>query len=72
MCVRRPRSSASVGAGCIWTNRVRRGWKRVWENSSWAPPFISLMAEAGLLVAVTVDSGVLECRSLALDQTRPG
>jgi eukaryotic-like serine/threonine-protein kinase len=62
----------AAGAGCIWANRVRRGWKRVWENASWAPPFISLMAEAGLLVAVTVDSGVLECRSVALDQTKPG
>jgi hypothetical protein len=29
------------------------------------------LAETGLLVAVTVDSGVLECRSLALDATRP-
>ena len=61
----------AAGAGCIWTNRVRKGWKRVWDNSSWKPPFISLLAEAGLLVAVTVDSGVLECRSLSLAATKP-
>ncbi len=61
----------AAGAGCIWSNRASRGWKRVWENSTWRPPFISLLAETGLLVAVTVDSGVLECRSQSLDATRP-
>jgi serine/threonine protein kinase len=61
----------AAGAGCIWSNRANRGWKRVWENSTWRPPFISLLAETGLLVAVTVDSGVLECRSRELDVTRP-
>jgi serine/threonine protein kinase len=61
----------AAGAGSIWTNRANRGWKRVWENSTWRPPFISLLAETGLLVAVTVDSGVLECRSHSLDVTRP-
>ena len=61
----------AAGAGCIWTNRANRGWKRAWENSTWRPPFISLMAESGMVVAVTVDSGVLESRSLALDKTRP-
>lgn len=61
----------AAGAGCIWANRSHRGWKRDWENSTWRPPFISLLAESGMLVAVTVDSGVLECRSLALDKTRP-
>lgn len=61
----------AAGAGCIWANRAHRGWKRAWDNSTWRPPFISLLAETGMLVAVTVDSGVLECRSLALDHTRP-
>jgi serine/threonine protein kinase len=61
----------AAGAGSIWSNRANRGWKRVWENSTWRPPFISLLAETGLLVAVTVDSGVLECRSQQLDVTRP-
>lgn len=61
----------AAGAGCIWANRAHRGWKRAWDNSTWRPPFISLLAESGMVVAVTVDSGVLECRSLALDKTRP-
>lgn len=61
----------AAGAGCIWTNRAHRGWKRAWDNATWRPPFISLLAESGMVVAVTVDSGVLESRSLALDKTRP-
>ncbi len=61
----------AAGAGSIWANRAHRGWKRVWENTTWRPPFISLLAESGMVVAVTVDSGVLESRSLALDKTRP-
>ncbi len=61
----------AAGAGCIWANRAQRGWKRVWDNTTWRPPFISLLAESGMVVAVTVDSGVLESRSLATDKTRP-
>jgi len=61
----------AAGAGCIWANRQRKGWKQVWENSTWRPPFISLMAEAGVMAAVTVDSGVIECRSVAFDRTKP-
>lgn len=61
----------AAGVGCIWMNRLRKGWIRVWENSTWSAPFISLMAEAGMTAAMTVNSGLLECRSFALDLTKP-
>ena len=61
----------AAGAGSVWSNRLRRGFRPVWEDASWHPPFISMLAETDLVMAVTVDSGVLECRT-ALPRTRAG
>lgn len=38
-------------------------WQRVWSSEQWQSPFISLMADAGMLIAMTVDGGVLEGRA---------
>lgn len=35
----------------------------LWQDPSWKTPFVSLHAEMGQLLALTVDGGVLECRS---------
>jgi hypothetical protein len=43
----------------------------VWQHTAWQPPFISLMAEVGAVVAMTVDGAVLECRASTLDKTKP-
>jgi hypothetical protein len=41
------------------------------QHTAWQPPFISLMAEVGAVVAMTVDGAVLECRASTLDKTKP-
>jgi eukaryotic-like serine/threonine-protein kinase len=61
----------AAGAGSIWSSRGRDRWKRAWDNSTWQAPFVSLLAETGMLVAMTVDGGVLECRSSVFDPTKP-
>jgi eukaryotic-like serine/threonine-protein kinase len=61
----------AAGAGSVWSSRGRDRWKRAWENSTWQAPFVSLLAETGLVVAMTVDGGVLECRSSVFDPTKP-
>jgi eukaryotic-like serine/threonine-protein kinase len=61
----------AAGAGAIWTSQGRDRYKLAWENSTWRAPFVSLHAESGLLVAMTVDGGILECRANVFDPTRP-
>jgi hypothetical protein len=38
-------------------------WRNVWSEPSWSAPFVSVMADAGLVVAMTADGGVLEGRA---------
>jgi eukaryotic-like serine/threonine-protein kinase len=61
----------AAGSGSVWSSRGRDRWKRAWENDTWRAPFVSLLAETGLVVAMTVDGGVLECRSSVFDPTKP-
>ena len=61
----------AAGAGAVWSSRGRDRWKNAWENSTWQAPFVSVLAETGLIVAMTVDGGVLECRSSVFDPTKP-
>lgn len=39
----------------------------VWEDPAWSVPFVSLHAEMHALLALTVDGGVVECRSVMQD-----
>jgi eukaryotic-like serine/threonine-protein kinase len=39
----------------------------VWQDPSWTVPFLSLHADIGHLLGLTVDGGVIECRSLIQD-----
>jgi sulfur transfer complex TusBCD TusB component (DsrH family) len=51
--------------GNLWVRDPERDteWRRVWSDTNWKTPFISLMADAGLVVAMTVDGGIVEGRA---------
>lgn len=52
------------GTGRLWLKLPERtGWRCVWEDPSWQVPFVSLMADVGLVVAMTADGGILEGRA---------
>ncbi|HWP09337.1 MAG TPA: serine/threonine-protein kinase [Polyangiaceae bacterium] len=51
--------------GTLWTRAFSLGesWRPAWSDNSWGAPFVSLMADAGLVVAMTADGGIVEGRS---------
>ena len=51
--------------GRLWVRDPQRNsaWRSVWNDPTWNAPFISIMADAGLVVAMTADGGVLEGRA---------
>jgi serine/threonine protein kinase len=57
---------ASVGT--LWTRDPRQSeaFRPAWADQSWRTPFVSLMADAGLIVGLTADGGIVEGRSLAV------
>jgi len=61
----------AAGPGRVWSRRGSGEWTCVWEHTAWQPPFVSIMAEIGTVIAMTVDGAVLECRSTLLDKTYP-
>lgn len=61
----------AAGPGRVWSRRTSGEWTCVWQHGAWQPPFVSIMAEIGTVIAMTVDGAVLECRSLLLDKTSP-
>lgn len=61
----------AAGPGRVWSRRAGGQWSAVWVHDAWQPPFVSIMAEIGSVVAMTVDGAVLECRSTLLDKTFP-
>ncbi len=62
------------GAGRLWVSPAGGSrWTLVFEEKSWEVPFTSILADVGLVVAMTADGGILECRSSILDQiVEPG
>lgn len=54
---------ASLGA--IWTRDPRLGepWKKAWSDPAYDAPFVSMMADAGLIVAMTVRGAIVEGRA---------
>ncbi len=63
----------AAGSGRLWVSPGGGSpWTKVYEDPAWKAPFISILADVGLIVAVTVDGGVLECRSSALDEIVQG
>ncbi|HKO47372.1 MAG TPA: serine/threonine-protein kinase [Polyangiaceae bacterium] len=61
----------AAGPGRVWSRQPSGEWKCVWHHAAWQPPFVSIMAEIGAVIAMTVDGAVLECRSSLLDKTYP-
>ncbi len=51
--------------GKLWVRDPARdtAWRSVWSDASWQAPFVSIMADAGMLVAMSADGGVLEGRA---------
>ncbi|HYO94600.1 MAG TPA: serine/threonine-protein kinase [Polyangiaceae bacterium] len=51
--------------GTLWVRDPSRNlkWRPVWSNPDWQAPFVSLMADAGMLVAMTVDGAIVEGRA---------
>ncbi|HEY3499902.1 MAG TPA: serine/threonine-protein kinase [Polyangiaceae bacterium] len=52
--------------GTLWTRAPDLGetWRPAWSDLSWGAPFVSLMADSGQVVAMTVDGGIVEGRSV--------
>ncbi len=53
--------------GTLWTRAYALGeaWRPAWADHGWGAPFVSLMADAGLVVAMTADGGIVEGRSVS-------
>lgn len=48
--------------GQLWSRDADGGIRCIWQNKDWTAPFVSMHAETGNVMAVTVDGGVLEGR----------
>jgi hypothetical protein len=53
------------GAGRLWVKESGPSsrWRSVWEDGGFTAPFVSVMAEVGMVLAVTADAAVLEGRA---------
>jgi serine/threonine protein kinase len=51
---------ASLGA--LWTRDAGKGgtFERVFYDPNWSTPFVSMMADTGMIVAMTADGGIVE------------
>ncbi len=54
---------ASVGR--LWVRDPQRSadWRAVWADGSWGAPVITIMADAGMVVAMSADGGIVEGRA---------
>ena len=55
---------ASMGA--LWSRAPATDatWRPVWKDARWQAPFVSLMADSGVVVAMTADGGIVEGRDI--------
>jgi hypothetical protein len=51
--------------GRLWVRDPSRelAWRPVWQDQSWQAPFVSMIADAGMVVAMTADGAILEGRA---------
>jgi hypothetical protein len=54
-----------AGAGRLWLRDSLRGWIVAWDDPAWRLPIVSVMAELGFVVVMTVDGAVVECHTAA-------
>jgi serine/threonine protein kinase len=52
----------SASRGQLWARDDDGGIRCIWQNTNWTAPFVSMHAETGNVMAVTVDGGVIEGR----------
>ncbi len=50
--------------GTLWTREPGESgtFSIAWQDPSWTTPFVNLMAEPGLVLAMTADGGIVEGR----------
>jgi serine/threonine protein kinase len=51
--------------GRLWVRDPARdlSWRPVWHDPNWQAPFVSMIADAGMVVAMTADGAILEGRA---------
>jgi eukaryotic-like serine/threonine-protein kinase len=51
--------------GRLWVRDPSRdlAWRPVWHDPNWVAPFVSMIADAGMVVAMTADGAILEGRA---------
>ena len=51
--------------GRLWVRDPGRelAWRPVWHDPTWQAPFVSMIADAGMVVAMTADGAILEGRA---------
>ncbi len=54
---------ASAGQLFVRDPAADPSWRCIWSDPAWSTPFVSVMADAGLVVAMTVDGGIIEGRA---------
>jgi serine/threonine protein kinase len=58
--------AASIGT--LWSRHPASDqvWRPVWKDARWQTPFVSLMADSGVIVAMTADGGIIEGRDITV------
>jgi eukaryotic-like serine/threonine-protein kinase len=56
----------AASLGVLWSRDLGRGepFRPLWSDSMWRAPFVSMMADAGFVVAMTADGGIVEGRAI--------
>jgi hypothetical protein len=55
--------AAAAGQLFVRDPAANPNWRLIWSDAGWTSPFVSVLADAGLVVAMTVDGGVIEGRA---------
>ena len=61
----------AASRGQLWARDADGTVRCIWQNPEWKAPFVSIHAETGNVMAVTVDGGVLEGRVAPSDSYPP-
>jgi eukaryotic-like serine/threonine-protein kinase len=60
----------TTSVGVLWSRDARRGepWQAVWRSPNWRAPFVSMMADVGLVTAMTAEGAIIEGRAASAKQ----
>lgn len=61
-----------ASAGALWTRDPEYDpvWRPVWKDLRWQTPFVSLLAEPGMVMAMTADGGIVEGRDPTIGRSQ--